>query len=353
MEELKITHYYYPGTDPWKNIMNLPEEEAFRVAAKLAEKHPDTTSFGRFSDFVNYYPNRKRADEFVREAFIKLGGRPKLMHPYSFVLGESEYLRDWFDANDKLVLALSDIPDGQISFTLGDSCALLIHGEEPVVLTKSMLLDGIRSCEGSVGEYCRKSLGKNAYIEVQLWARPCLITTERLKIRPVENADCEAVHRYAGDASIDMMMFLPNETIEETKKFVEFAVSEWEKEEPEDMEFVILLNGEIIGGVNLEKCGGDRTYEIGWTIRKDMRGKGYATEAAKALRDYAFEVWNAEVVQAHCDSRNRASEKVMKKLGMTLVDDTGTRYYPKTGISSGEYLYAKKKPKKATRSFLA
>jgi len=25
---------------------------------------------------------------------------------------------------------------------------------------------------------------------------------------------------------------------------------------------------------------------------------------------------------------------------MTLVDDTGTRYYPKTGISSGEYLYA-------------
>ena len=32
-------------------------------------------------------------------------------------------------------------------------------------------------------------------------------------------------------------------------------------------------------------------------------------------------------------------QKVMK-LGMTLVDDTGTRYYPKTGVSSEEYLYA-------------
>jgi RimJ/RimL family protein N-acetyltransferase len=170
-----------------------------------------------------------------------------------------------------------------------------------------------------------------------------IITTERLVIRPIENGDCDAVHRYAGDPSIDMMMFLPNETIEETKKFVEFAVSEWAKEDPEDMEFVVLLNGEIIGGVNLEKCEEEKTYEIGWTIRQDQRGNGYATEAAKALKDYAFEELNAAKVQAHCDSRNQASEKVMKKLGMTLVDDSGTRHYPKTGVSSGEYLYAMRK----------
>ncbi|MBR2993107.1 MAG: GNAT family N-acetyltransferase [Clostridiales bacterium] len=168
---------------------------------------------------------------------------------------------------------------------------------------------------------------------------PCLITTERLVIRPVEIDDCEAIHRYAGDPSIDMMMFLPNETFEETQKFVEFAVSEWAKEEPEDMEFVVLLNGEIIGGVNLEtEIAG--IYEIGWIFREDMRGKGYATEAAKALMDYAFDVLKAEKVQAHCDSRNQASEKVMKKLGMTLVDDTAIRYYSKRDVFSGEYLYA-------------
>ncbi len=169
-----------------------------------------------------------------------------------------------------------------------------------------------------------------------------LITTERLEIRPIEKDDCEAVHRYAGDPSIDMMMFLPNETIEETEKFVEFAVSEWAKDEPEDMEFVVLLNGEIIGGVNLESVAAG-IYEIGWTIRQDRRGKGYATEAAKALVDYAFEELHAEKIQAHCDSRNQASEKVMRKIGMILVDDKGTRYYPKTGVSSGEYLYAMSK----------
>ncbi|MCR5329317.1 MAG: GNAT family N-acetyltransferase [Saccharofermentans sp.] len=168
--------------------------------------------------------------------------------------------------------------------------------------------------------------------------RPCLITTERLVIRPVEVDDLDAIYRYAGDPSIDMMMFLPK-TYEETKEFVEFAVSEWAKEQPEDMEFVILLNGEIIGAVNLE-YENDGKYEIGWIIRENMRGKGYAAEAAKALMDYAFDVLNAEKIQAHCDSRNKASESLMKKLGMTLIDDTAIRYYPKRDVFSGEYLYA-------------
>ena len=166
-----------------------------------------------------------------------------------------------------------------------------------------------------------------------------IITTDRLVIRPIEAGDGKDIHKYAGDPSIDMMMFLPNETMEDTEKFVSFAVSEWAKEDPEDMEYVILFNGEIIGGVNLERFEETRNYEIGWTIRKDQRGKGFATEAAKALIDHAFEVLKADRVQAHCDSRNTASEKVMKKLGMTLEDDTGTRFYPKTGVTSGEYLY--------------
>ena len=57
--KIYLIHYYYPGTDPWKNIMDLPEKEAFRVAAELAAMHPDATSFGRFADFENYYPDRK------------------------------------------------------------------------------------------------------------------------------------------------------------------------------------------------------------------------------------------------------------------------------------------------------
>ena len=169
MDKLYITHYYFPGTDPWKNIMLLPEKEAFRVAEQLANEHPNTTSFGRFADFVNYYPARKRADDFVRERFIELGGKPKLLHPYSFTLMECEYLREWFNSSDKITFDLEDIPDDQVSFTLGDSCALMLHGTEPVVLTKELLLERIEACDGSVDAFLKSSLGKYAYVEVQLW----------------------------------------------------------------------------------------------------------------------------------------------------------------------------------------
>lgn len=169
MDKLYITHYFYPGTDPWKNIMLLPEEEAFRKAKELADAHPDTTSFGRFADFENYYPARKKADAFVRERFIKLDGKPKLRNPYSFTLLECEYLRDWFDSSDKIIIDLDDVPDDQVSFTLGDSCALMIHGNEPVVLTKKMLYERIGACNGSVDVFLKESLGNYAYVEVQLW----------------------------------------------------------------------------------------------------------------------------------------------------------------------------------------
>lgn len=59
MDKLDITHYFYPGTDPWKNIMDLPEQEAFRVASELADKYPADasminvlTSSVLMSDFV-------------------------------------------------------------------------------------------------------------------------------------------------------------------------------------------------------------------------------------------------------------------------------------------------------------
>ena len=169
---LYITHYYFQGTDPWKNIMLLPKDEAFRVAKELADGYPDTTSFGRFADFDNYYPARKKADEYVRERFIKLGGKPILQHPYAFTLMECEYLRKWFSEGEKLVLTLDEIPDEQISFTIGDSCAQITNGMEPEVLTKEMLTKRIHDCGDSVESFFMQTLGKFAYVEVQLWYRP-------------------------------------------------------------------------------------------------------------------------------------------------------------------------------------
>ena len=151
--------------------MLLPEKEAFQKASELASAHEGMTSYGRFADFENYYPLRKAADERVREQFVALGGKPQLEHPYSFVLGESDYLKTWFDEGDSLRIPLDEIPDEQISFTLGDSCAKLSRNDSLEVLTKQMLIDRLHTLDDSL-ERLVQSIAPYGYMEVQLWYRP-------------------------------------------------------------------------------------------------------------------------------------------------------------------------------------
>ena len=140
-------------------------------AAELASAHEGMTSFGRFADFRNYYPPRKAADKWVREQFIGLGGKPRLGHPFSFVLGESDYLKTWFDGGDSLRIPLDGIPDELISFTLGDSCAKYSRNDSLEVLTKQTLIERLHAFDDSP-ERLILSIAPYGYVEAQLWYRP-------------------------------------------------------------------------------------------------------------------------------------------------------------------------------------
>jgi RimJ/RimL family protein N-acetyltransferase len=59
----------------------------------------------------------------------------------------------------------------------------------------------------------------------------------------------------------------------------------------------------------------DGLVEIGYEIAPSLRGKGYATEAAQAMVDYAF-ANGARAVIAHSLAESNASNAVMRKLGM-------------------------------------
>ena len=165
------------------------------------------------------------------------------------------------------------------------------------------------------------------------------IRTKRLTLRPIRVGDENEIHEYAGDKSITMMFYLPNETFEETADFVKRNAEEWESEDQSDFAFVILLNGKIIGGCDCDLGHSeDRSYAtLGWIINKNYRNNGYASEAASALLDFAFENLGIDKVYAQCDINNQASFGVMRNIGMKCVDDKGTRTYPRTGIVSGEY----------------
>ena len=164
------------------------------------------------------------------------------------------------------------------------------------------------------------------------------LKTKRLTLRPVQLGDEKEIHEYAGDKEITMMFWLPNDTFEETVEFVKRNAADWNSPDQLDYEFVIVYQGKIIGGCDCDLSHSeDHSYAtLGWIINKNYRNQGFASEAAAALLDFAFTNLSINKVYAQCDCKNPASFGVMKKIGMTLVDDKGTRTYPKTGITSGE-----------------
>jgi RimJ/RimL family protein N-acetyltransferase len=71
----------------------------------------------------------------------------------------------------------------------------------------------------------------------------------------------------------------------------------------------------VLGGTGLHRRVGDDAFEIGYWVRSDAVGRGFATEAAAALTQVAFTVSEVERVEIHVDPRNIASSRIPRKLG--------------------------------------
>jgi len=79
--------------------------------------------------------------------------------------------------------------------------------------------------------------------------------------------------------------------------------------------------GELVGTVGAFFRENPSDLELGWTIYRRFWGHGYASEAAAAARDFAFEHHEVRRVIAHVDASNVASVRVSQHLGMTYEGD--------------------------------
>ncbi len=162
--------------------------------------------------------------------------------------------------------------------------------------------------------------------------------TERLRLRPLCEADLEKLYEYTGDGeSIQYMLFLPHESFEEAKEFLQNTVTEWAKEQPAYFEFGMEYEGKLIGTMSAYKEDEGREVEFGWVLHKDYRGEGFAVEAALAVKKFAMEQLKPQRLTAHCDKRNHASARVMEKIGLQYAGE-GMREY-RSGERAAELAY--------------
>jgi RimJ/RimL family protein N-acetyltransferase len=83
--------------------------------------------------------------------------------------------------------------------------------------------------------------------------------------------------------------------------------------------------GEFIGYTGFAKPGFESWFtpctEIGWRLKKEAWGQGYATEAAGACLDYGFQQLGMEKVFSWTALSNTPSERVMQRIGMTRLGE--------------------------------
>ncbi len=87
---------------------------------------------------------------------------------------------------------------------------------------------------------------------------------------------------------------------------------------------LLRATGELIGDCGLvnQDVDGLRETEIGYHIRRDLWGRGLATEAALACRDYGFQVLGCHRLVSLIHPENTASRRVAEKVGMRFCRET-------------------------------
>ena len=149
------------------------------------------------------------------------------------------------------------------------------------------------------------------------------LTTERLNLVPCSDEHLDGLSAMNSDPEVMRYITGRPETRLETQAMIERVKERWTKFGYSWWTIIERATGEIIGAgciQNLRRCGNspdpDCPLEIGWRLRKERRGRGYATEAACAMANFAFARLRAEVLYAVCHPDNSASMKVMERLGM-------------------------------------
>jgi RimJ/RimL family protein N-acetyltransferase len=167
--------------------------------------------------------------------------------------------------------------------------------------------------------------------------------TERLILRTFEPADLPAIHQILNQAFPDGARADDAEEMLERESWLRWSIlsQKWlpRLHQPPygDRAIALKATGALIGAAGYvpllapfgqipELRGSDPpdglfTPEVGlyWVIDSDHRGRGYATEAARALVDHAFAQMHLKRIVATTEGENAASQGVMRGLGMQIA----------------------------------
>ena len=144
------------------------------------------------------------------------------------------------------------------------------------------------------------------------------LESARIVLEPVTPQNAATLWRIMQSANLREFQDVPRYTREEFERRVAARPRQFDARALGRFEWLIVLRDErvAIGWMSL-RIGeiGSGAAEIGYSMLKSYRGRGYAREAARALVTYAFEETNVARIEACFVPANAASRRLLESLG--------------------------------------
>lgn len=141
--------------------------------------------------------------------------------------------------------------------------------------------------------------------------------TARLRLQPITPDDAEALRLLHADpdvatwyAGVWDLAEAHCQATAMSRRWAEDGVGKWLAFRRDDNALV----GR--GGLSRSTVDGDRVLEVGWAVRGEFQGQGYATEFGRAALDAAFGELDADQVVSFTEVHNVRSRAVMSRLGL-------------------------------------
>ena len=145
------------------------------------------------------------------------------------------------------------------------------------------------------------------------------LQTERLVLRPFAADDLDALFAIHSDESVARYLYWEARSREEVREALARKIAASSARPGEWMSIAVTLrdDGQLIGDCSLHWTSLEhRQGEIGFLFNPSFHGRGYATEAARALLEIAFRGLSLHRVVGRLEARNAASAAVLERLGM-------------------------------------
>ena len=145
-----------------------------------------------------------------------------------------------------------------------------------------------------------------------------VLETPRLLLREFTPADANALETVLGDP-VTMQYYPAAFDRKGIEEWIGKNIGRYQRDGHGLWALMLKDSGELIGdcGCTLQEVEGMNHIEVGYHVRRDLWGRGYATEAARACMEYAFAQLGAARVISMIRPENLQSRRVAEKNGMT------------------------------------